>query len=154
MKIQLKQILPNPFHDPRLFHLVPGRVEALKTSIRSTGFWDNLLVRVKPDDVSRFEIAYGHHRLEALRQLVNESLIDDEFELEFPVRRLDDATMVRIMATDKLLARGAGSSGSTYAVLRIVSEFIARETRTPLNDVSSEDLALFLGFKPNVFLKA
>ncbi len=71
----------------------------LKASIRTTGFWDNLLVRKAG---TAFEVAYGHHRLEALRELVKESLIDEEFELELPVRNLDDATMIRIMASENV----------------------------------------------------
>src|SRR6185369_12196950 len=95
-KIKLKQLKPNPYRDMDHYPIHRDKVEILKASIRTTGFWDNLLVRKMG---AHFEVAYGHHRLAALRELVKESLIDEEYELELPVRNLDDAAMIRIMAS-------------------------------------------------------
>jgi hypothetical protein len=95
MKVKLKDVHPNPFRSPDLIPLDEHRVEALLSSIGSTGFWANILAReVTGDGV---EIAYGHHRLEALRR----SLKPDD-EVEINVQPLSDDEMVRIMAEENL----------------------------------------------------
>ena len=69
-----------------------AKVEALKTSIKDTGFWDNILVRKKN---GKYQIAYGHPRLLAIRELGIE-------KIEAPVRDLEDAAMLRIMAEENI----------------------------------------------------
>ncbi len=54
----------------------PDQVTKLVASIGRTGFWNNLVVRPHPEREGRYQLAYGHYRLE-------ESIALDGF----PVRR-------------------------------------------------------------------
>jgi hypothetical protein len=61
---------------------------------QDTGFWDNILARGYD---GRVQIAYGHHRLEALRRIKN--LTD---MVDIPVKTFTDATMIQIMANENM----------------------------------------------------
>jgi ParB-like chromosome segregation protein Spo0J len=50
------------------------KIAALKESIGSTDFWDNLVARRALDGHGGIEIAFGHHRLEALKELGIETI--------------------------------------------------------------------------------
>ena len=45
MEIQIKDIRPNPFRNLEAYPPDKEKVKALKESIDSTGFWDNILAR-------------------------------------------------------------------------------------------------------------
>lgn len=90
MKILVSKLRPNPFRRVDAYPIDREKVEALKASIEETSFWDNLLAR-KADD--GYEIAYGHHRLEALKELKIK-------EIDIPVRDIDDGMMIKIMANE------------------------------------------------------
>ena len=92
MKVKVKDLVPNPYRNMEKYPIDPYKVEALKNSIGELEFWDNLLAREKD---GKYEIAYGHHRLIALQELGIE-------EVEIPVRKLDDSTMIQIMANENM----------------------------------------------------
>lgn len=92
MKVKIKDLKPNPFRDIKNYPINPEKIESLKKSISQTGFWDNILARKNNGKV---EIAYGHHRLKVLQELFKP---DDKVDI--PVKDLDDATMIRIMANE------------------------------------------------------
>jgi hypothetical protein len=48
MKIQIKDLKPNPFRDMKNYPINEEKVQSLTNSINQTGFWDNILVRPKP----------------------------------------------------------------------------------------------------------
>lgn len=140
----------NPFRDPKLYPLHRAKIESLKMSIRSTGFWDNVLARrVSPlgatsnaDDV--FQLAYGHHRLQALKELIDEKVIEDDFIVEIPVRKLDDATMIRIMSNENMEEYKV-TSDIIDETVRVTREFLHTETKTPLAEITASDISQFLG---------
>lgn len=92
MKIKVKDLEANPFRQIKKYPIDREKVKALKISIGETSFWDNIIVR-KED--KHFQIAYGHHRLIALRELKIK-------EVNIPVRELDDGTMIKIMANENM----------------------------------------------------
>lgn len=94
MKVRIKDLVPNPFRDMKNYPIDKAKVQQLVDSIKQTGFWDNVLARIKN---GKAQIAYGHHRLVALQQVFKP---DDEVGI--PVRKLDDATMLRIMANENM----------------------------------------------------
>ena len=143
MKIALNNLLPNPYRDMSRYPLHREKIESLKASIRSTGFWDNVLVRQAPDN-GHFELAYGHHRLEALKELVREEIVSSDYELDVPVRKLDDATMIRIMANENVEEYKV-SSEIIDETVRVTREYIQHQTKTPLSDISAADISQFLG---------
>ena len=95
MKINVKDLLPNPYRHMKRYPLDLEKVKRLKVSINETSFWDNILARPHPTKKGKYQIAYGHHRLIALREL-------KIVEVDIPVRELSDAIMVQIMANENL----------------------------------------------------
>lgn len=150
MKIELKHVLPNPFRDIDTYPINSKKIIAIKDSILTTGFWDNLLIRrVSTTTASgvihhKHEIAYGHHRLKALHALILEQVLDDGFELELPVRNLDDATMVRVMASESLMSASTSLEAFDHTVLQ-VRKFIVKECMVKVNEVSAYDICTFIG---------
>jgi len=92
MKIQIKDLKPNPFRDMKNYPIDEGKVQSLTNSIEQTGFWDNILARKHNGNI---EIAYGHHRLVVLQKLFK----PDDY-IDIPIRELDDSMMIRIMANE------------------------------------------------------
>ena len=90
MKIQVSKLQPNPFRRMDEYPIDREKVESLKSSIKDTSFWDNILARKSN---GHFQIAYGHHRLVALKDLHVK-------EVDIPVRDLDDGMMIKIMANE------------------------------------------------------
>jgi ParB-like chromosome segregation protein Spo0J len=92
MKIQVKDLIANPYRNISKYPIDKAKVEALKTSIKDTSFWDNILVRKAGN---KYQIAYGHHRWIALKELSIK-------QIDIPVRDILDAQMVKIMAEENL----------------------------------------------------
>lgn len=86
----LADIRANPFRAIERYPLRPKKVAALRESIRATSFWENIVARLGQD--GKPEIAYGHHRLEALREEFG-----PDYEVALIIRELDDDHMLRIM---------------------------------------------------------
>ena len=95
MKIAVKDLLPNPFRHMERYPISREKVDQLKVSIKATEFWDNLVVRKAPDNHGKFELAYGHHRLHALKELKHD-------EIDIPVRSLDNNAMALMMAHENM----------------------------------------------------
>lgn len=95
MKIKVQDILPNPFRRIKQYPFDREKIERLKISINETSFWDNILVRPHPTKEGKYQLAYGHHRLMALRNL-------NVKEIDIPVRDLSDSHMIKIMANENL----------------------------------------------------
>lgn len=92
MKIEVSKLKANPFRKINKYPFDKEKIKALKISIKETSFWDNLLARANG---AGYEIAYGHHRLKAIQSLGIKTV-------DIPVRKLDDATMLKIMANENL----------------------------------------------------
>lgn len=143
MKVSIKDLRPNPFRDLAMYPIHREKVESLKSSIRSTGFWDNVLAR-KSETEGLFEIAYGHHRLQALKELVDERVIEADFVVDLPIRNLDDATMIRIMGNENMDEYKV-TSDIIDETVRVAREYLHTETKTPLSDITASDISQFLG---------
>ena len=98
-KFRLSEIRDNPFRQVERYPLREKKIAALIGSIGRTGFWDNVLARIGPD--GKPELAYGHHRLAALRKYYADKE-DPDPEIELTVRQLDDAAMIRIMSDENM----------------------------------------------------
>jgi hypothetical protein len=143
MKISVQDLRPNPYRDITRYPISREKVEALKASIRSTGFWDNVLVR-KSEDGDYFELAYGHHRLEALKELIDEKAFNPDEPLELCVRKIDDPTMIRIMANENVTEYRA-TAEVIDETIRVTREYIQAQTKTPLAEITPSDISQFLG---------
>lgn len=94
MKIKIKDLKPNPFRDTSNYPMNEEKVRMLAESIKQTGFWDNILARKQNGS---FQIAYGHHRLAAIREIMKPT-----DEVDIPIKELSDALMIKIMANENM----------------------------------------------------
>jgi hypothetical protein len=94
MLFALKDIQANPFRKIERYPTREDKIEALKESIQATEFWNNLVARVVN---GKAQIAYGHHRLEALRRLYPPA-----HKVDLIVRDLSDEMMLKIMTRENM----------------------------------------------------
>jgi hypothetical protein len=92
MKVQIKNLKPNPYRDMENYPIKLDKIQHLSNSIKQTGFWDNVIARKSNGEI---QIAYGHHRLEALKKVMKPT-----DEIEVPIKDLTDALMIQIMAKE------------------------------------------------------
>ncbi len=92
MKLELKDIQPNPFRRTDRYPVIREKIEQLKESIEKTGFWENIVVRQVD---GKYQIAYGHNRLQALKEMYPGSM-----EFDWHVRKLSDTEMIQMMARE------------------------------------------------------
>jgi ParB family chromosome partitioning protein len=123
MKIAVADLRPNPFRNIDHYPLKLETIAGLMESIKSTTFWDNLLARPAPDG-DGFELAYGHHRWQALKKLEVE-------EIDIPVRDLDNATMAQIMARENMEEWGHNASVEQATVRAIIEAYGRGEIKLP-----------------------
>ncbi len=114
----LGDIRPNPFRNIERYPINREKVEKLKESINRTDFWDNLVARIGAD--GKPEIAYGHHRMVALRELY-----PDDHKVSLIVRDLDDAAMLHVMADENMKEWGADSAIEVETVRAVRDYLIA-----------------------------
>ena len=139
MKVAVKDIRPNPFH-PNL-PLNQSKIKQLEANIKSTGFWDNILLR---SFNGGYECAYGHHRLQAVKNVGIK-------EIDVPVKDLDDATMLQVMAQENM-EEMEGSPIWAMEVVKVTFNFL-KEQRNLLHSDGEQDFSLaiakFLSWSPH-----
>src|SRR5262249_811063 len=92
MKFLLKNIRSNPFRDLAKFPIQREKIAALRESIRATGYWGNISAR-RVDGGA--EIAFGHHRIEALRQEFGA-----EHEVDLIIEEIPDERILAMLARE------------------------------------------------------
>ncbi len=80
----------NPFRNTSKYPYVPAKIDALKRSIEAVGVWEGVIVRKKGN---RYQLAFGHHRVEAARQI-------GKTKIPVIVRDLDDEQMLQFMGRE------------------------------------------------------
>jgi len=97
----LDQIDPSPFRDLKRFPLNEENVSDLVSKMTSSGVLPatgGISVRVKGD---RYELAFGHHRTEALRRM-------GHTKIEVLVADIDDEHMVKYLASENKALKNSG----------------------------------------------
>jgi len=141
MRIPVSKLRANPYRKMKTYPVDKEKVARLKVSITETSFWDNVLARKYPGKPGYFQIAYGHHRLVALQELGIKAV-------DIPVKDIDDATMVRIMANENL--EWNTSPAVVNQTVCAAKEFLDKELGKykTLEECSNESIkALFSGTK-------
>ena len=115
MLVKVRDLLPNPFRRIERYPIRPEKVEALRESLRQTGFWDNVVARRKN---GRAEIAYGHHRLRALQEEYG-----PDREVNVILRDLEDAQMLQIMAAENMEEWGTSAWVEMETVQAVLQAF-------------------------------
>jgi ParB-like chromosome segregation protein Spo0J len=109
--ISLGLVKANPFRNFDLHPIEQGQVDRLKASIDADGFWATVVAR---EVEGEYQIAFGHHRIEAARQLGFD-------EVPLDVRELDDWQMVRMLATENATQRGSTTAACLDSVAAVSS---------------------------------
>jgi hypothetical protein len=98
--VKIADIQSNPFRTDEAYRYNQEKIEALKESFTNTSYWENLLAR--KTKTGAIQLAYGHHRLEALRQLVDEGK-DEYKEIKLNIRpesQLSNERMLMILVQE------------------------------------------------------
>lgn len=114
-KFKLSDIQPNPFRHLERYPIKRDKIEALRKSYRETGFWDNVVARLvdgKP------QIAYGHHRLHALREEYS-----PDHKIELIIRGLDEEYMLKMMANENMEEWGTSATVELETVAAVVEAY-------------------------------
>jgi hypothetical protein len=120
MILKLKEILNNPFRDLKANPLIEERIAELMASINLTGFWSNVMVRKNAQ--GKYELAYGHHRLESAKR-------SGITEADFIIKTLTDAQMIQVMDSENRETYGSTPQSlieSVKAVVQCVAKGIIK----------------------------
>ncbi|RMZ49613.1 hypothetical protein EB822_11190 [Flavobacteriaceae bacterium PRS1] len=117
MKVKVKDVKANPYRNIDHYSLNKDKIMALTSSIEKTGFWDNLVGRKMNGEI---QIAYGHHRIEALRLAKGYGY---DFEFDLPIRDISDGTMIQIMANENMSEWGH-SIMVTDETVKVAKDFL------------------------------
>lgn len=149
MKVKVKDLKANPYRNIDCYPLDKDKIMSLTQSIEKTGFWDNLVGRKVDGEI---QIAYGHHRVEALRLATGYGY---DFEFELPIKDIDDGTMIQIMANENM-QEWSHSIGVVDETVKVAKEYLESSnpgTRTLRggaskyqNTVNAPEIAEFLGW--------
>lgn len=104
--IALSLIHSNPYRDFDLHPLDKAQVDRLKASIDADGFWASVVARKIADG---YQIAYGHHRVEAAKDL-------GWTHVPIEVRELSDWQMINMLASENATQRGSTAAAALDAV--------------------------------------
>jgi hypothetical protein len=132
-KFSVGSIQPNPFRHMDRYPIRQDKVAALRESLRTTGFWDNVVARLGPD--GRPQIAYGHHRLFALREEFGA-----DREVSLIIRELDDDHMLKIMARENMEEWGTSAAVEQETVRAVVEAYAAGKIDLELPDPKARGL--------------
>jgi hypothetical protein len=111
----VKDINPNPFRHIDRYPIRRDKVAVLRESLRATGFWGNVVARL---DNGKPEIAYGHHRLVALREEFGPS-----HKVDLVIHDLPDETMLQIMARENMEEWGTSAAVEHETVRAVVEAY-------------------------------
>jgi len=155
MKVKVKDVKANPYRNIDHYPLNKEKIMALTNSIEETGFWDNLVGRVVDGEI---QIAYGHHRIEALRLAKG---FGYDFEFELTIKDLDNATMIKIMAKENM-SEWEHSITVIDETIKVTKKFLEsdltfvatkkvttnKNSKAEKGEASGEDISNFLGWPP------
>jgi len=131
MKVQLRDLVDNPFRDFNVDPIDNEAVKKLETSITEDGFWGGVVCRKVGDEI---QIAAGHTRVRAAIKCGIE-----EADL-FVSKEIDDEGMVRIYARENALQRGNSSNAVAGSIAAAVwysaEEAFVHDADRGLTDVS------------------
>jgi ParB/RepB/Spo0J family partition protein len=92
LEVEISAIDANPYRLLKDYPFVENKIEALKRSFADVGMWPGVVARRAGN---RFQIAFGHHRIEAARQ--------NKFKrVTLIVQELDDEKMLQFMGRENM----------------------------------------------------
>ncbi len=122
--VSVSSLSPNPFRELDDYPIDREKVEALKESIGSTGFWGTIVARKKG---AKHQIAFGHHRMVALQELGSK-------RCEIIIRDLSNEDMVQMMARENLEEYGTNAYIEAQTVESTIRAYGRGEIEIPEPD--------------------
>lgn len=110
MRVKTSKLKSNPHRNIENYPINEEKVQELIKSYQNTEYWGNIICRKVGD---HYEIAFGHHRLEALRRMKFE-------QVEVIVKKLDDGTMLKMMADENSESWSSNASIDQETVKAVV----------------------------------
>ncbi len=123
---QIKDIRPNPFRHIGRYPIRRDKIAALRESLRSTGFWGNVVARVRDGQA---EIAYGHHRLVALKEEYGST-----HKVDLILRNLSDEAMLQIMARENMEEWGTSAAVEHETIRAVIGAYAEGKIDLPMPD--------------------
>lgn len=111
---RVDQLEPNPFRRLDEYPIVRAKVDALKSSILTTGFWPTIVGRSSGVNV---QIAFGHQRRQALLEL------DPARVIQVHVADLTNESMIKMMANENMQEWGSSVAVETETVRAVLDAF-------------------------------
>jgi len=113
----------NPFRDVERNPMSEERIAALMDSIDRNDLWRGIVARPTADG---YQLAFGHHRLEAIKRLGIETI-------EVDLADLSDAQMLQFLSDENLNQGGKSASAAFEVVVaaRFMLDQYLRESETP-----------------------
>jgi ParB-like chromosome segregation protein Spo0J len=92
--VQLSAIEPNPYRHFEKYQLSEEKIQGLINSYANSGFWDgSIQARPHPKKQGKYQIAFGHHRIEAAKRVNIE-------QVGLVVANRTNADMLKMMADE------------------------------------------------------
>jgi hypothetical protein len=92
----IDRIALNPYRRLHSFPYIDSKLDALQRSIKDVGLWPSVIARALGDHkLWQYELAFGHHRVEAVRRLKMKTV-------PLIVERLTDKQMLQYMGRENL----------------------------------------------------
>jgi len=110
--IPLANIYPNPWRNFGVSPIDDNHVANLVHSINRNDFFGGVIARRKPGTKNDYEIACGHHRIEACRKAGLKTI-------DIPVAEMDDDDMICAMADEN------GSKGAIQSACAVLNDVFA-----------------------------
>ncbi len=119
--IAIDRLKPNPFRRLDEYPIIREKVDLLKESIAQTGFWGTIVGRERGADV---EIAFGHHRLVALREA-------KEKTVALIVLDLSNEQMLQMMARENMEEWGTSAWVELETIRATIEAYSKGEIKLP-----------------------
>ena len=136
VKVSISQLRHNPFRELDDFPLDRDKIDKLKESIASTGFWGTIVARKKS---STYEIAFGHHRKAALEELQTEGIIGKTEKVDIIVRELTNEEMIQLMARENLEEWSTNAAVEAETVATTIKAYGEGKIQLPPLDPKTRD---------------
>lgn len=92
---KIDTIATNPYRRLHAYPYIESKLEALQGSIAEVGLWPSVIVRPLKDKLWKYEMAFGHHRIEAARR-------SGLKEVSIIIEALSDKQMLQYMGRENL----------------------------------------------------
>jgi len=122
IEVAISSINPNPYRDMKNFPFREDKLDALEASMEETGFWGNIICR---PNGKGFQMAYGHHRLEVLKNRIKQK------KAQVLVKELSNEQMLKMMSYENHEAFGSDAWVEMEDIRQTIGAYDREEIELP-----------------------